>query len=66
MPSDPRSIEEVIDDLGYSASPPPSAEWLDNARLAHREERRRHALGWLTTLAIATTIVATAFLLLRV
>jgi hypothetical protein len=66
MPSDPRSIEEVIDDLGYSASPPPSAEWLDNARLAHREERRRQALGWLTTLAIATTIVATAFLLLRV
>lgn len=66
LPADARSLEEVIDDLGYAASPPPSAEWLNNARMAHRQERMRHALGWLTTLAIASTIVASVFLLLRV
>jgi hypothetical protein len=66
LPSDPRSIEEIIDDLGYRAAAPPSAEWLDKARLAQRQERMRHAAGWLTTLAIAVTIVASAFLLLRV
>lgn len=66
LPPDARSLEEVIDDLGYAASPPPSAEWLDNARLAHRQERMRHAMGWLTTLAIASSIVAGVFLLLRV
>lgn len=66
LPSDPRSIEEVIDDLGYVASPPPSAEWLDKARRAQRKERARHAMAWITTLAIAGTIVATASLMLRV
>lgn len=66
LPSDPRSIEEVIDDLGYVASPPPSAEWLDTARRAQRKERARHAMAWVTTLAIAGAIVATASLMLRV
>jgi hypothetical protein len=63
---DPRSLEEVIDDLDHVASPPLSAEWLDKARLEHRKERRRNALAWVTTLAIAGTIVAVAYLLLRV
>jgi hypothetical protein len=63
---DPRSIEEVIDDLGYGASPPPSAQWLDKARRAQRAERRRHALAWVTTLGIAGAIVASASLLLRI
>lgn len=62
---DPRSIEEVIDDLGYVASKPPSAEWLDKARREHRKERARNAIAWVTTLAIAATIVGVAFLLLR-
>jgi hypothetical protein len=64
--ADPRSIEEVIDDLGYTASPPPSAQWLDTARRAHRAERRRHAIAWVTTLGIAGAIVASASLLLRI
>jgi hypothetical protein len=63
--TDPRSIEEVIDDLGYVASTPPSAEWLHKARREHRKERMRNALAWVTTLAIAGTIVAAASLLLR-
>jgi hypothetical protein len=64
--ADPRSLEEVIDDLGYEASPPPSAEWLDKARREQRAERRRHAIAWVTTLGIAGTIVASASLLLRI
>jgi hypothetical protein len=63
--TDPRSIEEVIDDLGYAASAPPCAEWLHKARREHRKERMRNAIAWLTTIAIASTIVAAAYLLLR-
>ena len=66
IPVDPRSLDEVIDDLGHVASPPPSAEWLDNARRERRRLRNRNALAWVTTVAIASTIVAAAFLLLRV
>ncbi len=62
---DPRSIEEVIDDLGHVARPPPSAQWLENARRAHREARVSHALGWVTTLAIACSIIGVALLFLR-
>lgn len=65
QPLDPRSIEEVIDDLGYAAAPPPSAQWLDNARRAHREARMSHAIAWATTLAIAASIIGMALLLLR-
>jgi hypothetical protein len=65
MAADPRSIEEVIDDLDYVASPPPSAEWLDKARRSQRAERRRHAIAWVTTLGIAGAIVASASLLLH-
>ncbi len=66
IPADPRSIEEVIDDLGYVASLPLSAEWLDKARRSQQKERARHAFAWVTTLAIAGVIVAAAGLLLRV
>jgi hypothetical protein len=66
IPVDPRSLDEVIDDLGHVASPPPSAEWLDNARREHRRQRNHNALAWVTTVAIASTIIAAAFLLLRV
>ena len=66
IPVDPRSLDEVIDDLGHVASAPPSAEWLDNARRERRRQRNRNALAWVTTVAIASTIVAAAFLLLRV
>lgn len=61
-----RSIEEVIDDLGYAASPPPSAEWLEKARRTKVLERRRHALAWVTTLAIAGVILTGTYLLLHV
>lgn len=64
--ADPRSIEEVIDDLGQERRPPPSAEWLDNARRAHREARMSNAIGWVTTFAIACAIIGVAALLLRV
>jgi hypothetical protein len=53
---EPRSLEEVIDDLDHVATTPPE----------HRQERMRNALAWVTTLAIAGSIVAVAFLLLRV
>jgi hypothetical protein len=66
IPVDPRSLDEVIDDLGHVASPPPSADWLDNARREHRRQRNRNALAWVTTVVIASTIIAAAFLLLRV
>ncbi len=66
LPADPRSLDEVIDDLGHFAAPPPSTEWLEKAQRQHRRERRRNALAWLTTLGIAGTIVTVAFLLLRV
>lgn len=64
-PADARSIEEVIDDLDQAPAPPPSAEWLDNARRAHRTARLRHAAAWATTLAIAVAIIGVALLLLR-
>jgi len=64
--TDPRSIEEVLDDIGHVASPPPSARWLDNARSAHRKAQVRHAIAWATTLGIALTIIGVALLLLRV
>lgn len=60
-----RSIEEVIDDLGQTAAAPPSAQWLENARQAHRQKRVSYALGWLTTLAIAIAIIGVAAVLLR-
>jgi hypothetical protein len=63
--TDPRSIEEIIDDLGQVTGTPPSAEWLDNARRAHRQARVSHAMAWVTTLAIAMSIIGTALLLLR-
>ncbi len=66
IPVDPRSLDEVIDDLGHVAATPPSAEWLDNARREQRRQRNRNALAWVTTVVIASTIVAAAFLLLRV
>jgi hypothetical protein len=65
LDADPRSIEEVIDDLGYSASPPPSAQWLDKARREQRQERARYAMAWVTTSVIAATILGGAFVLLR-
>ncbi len=64
--ADPRSIEELIDDLGHVAKTPPSADWLENARRANREMRKRHAIAWVTTLGIAVAIVGLAALLLRV
>jgi hypothetical protein len=64
--ADPRSIEEMIDDLGHVASPPPTAEWLDNARRAHRKAKVRNAVAWATTLGIALVIVGFALVLLRV
>lgn len=63
--ADPRSIEEVIDDLGQVRRAPPSAEWLDNARRAHREARVSNAIAWVTTFAIACSIIGVAALLLR-
>ena len=63
---DPRSLEEVLDDLGHVATPPPSAEWLEHARRAHRKANLRQAVAWMTTLAIAVSIVGVALLLLRV
>ena len=66
IPVDPRSLDEVIDDLGHVASSPPSADWLDNARRERRRQRNRNALAWVTTVLIAGSIVAAAFLLLRV
>jgi hypothetical protein len=62
---DPRSIEEVIDDLPNIVSSPPSARWLENARQEHRRARTRHAVAWVTTLGIASTIILFALLLLR-
>jgi hypothetical protein len=66
IPTDQRSLDEVIDDLGHFAAPPPSTEWLEKAQRARRRERTRNALAWVTTMGIASTIVAVAFLLLRV
>jgi hypothetical protein len=66
LPADPRSLDEVIDDLGHFATTPPSTEWLEKAQREHRRERTRNALAWLTTLGIAGTIVTIAFLLLRI
>lgn len=65
LPVDPRSIEEVIDDLRDAASTPLSSEWLDRARLEKRQEARRHAFAWVTTLAIVGTIVTAAAFFLR-
>jgi hypothetical protein len=63
---DPRSLDEMLDDLGFAAVPPPSAQWLSNARVAHRQARVRNAVAWATTLAIAVAIIGVALLLLRV
>jgi hypothetical protein len=60
-----RSLEEVIDDLGNVAGAPPSAKWLENARQANRQKRVSHVVAWLTTLAIAVSIVGLAALLFR-
>ena len=66
IPADPRSLDEVIDDLGHFAASPPSTEWLEKAQREHRRKRTSNALAWVTTVGIASTIVAVAFLLLRV
>ncbi len=66
VPADPRSLDEVIDDLGQVTMTPPSAEWLENARRAHRQEKMSHAIAWATTLTIAVGIIGFAALLLRV
>lgn len=66
VPPDPRSLDEVLDDLGHVATPPPSAKWLDHARRAHRRARMRQAAAWVTTLAIAVSIIGVALALLRV
>lgn len=60
-----RSLEEVIDDLGQPPGPPPSAQWLENARLTHRQNRVSHVVAWITTLCIAVSIVGVAALLFR-
>jgi hypothetical protein len=60
-----RSLEEVIDDLAQVSGPPPSAQWLENARRTHRQNRVSHIVAWLTTLAIAVSIVGLAALLFR-
>ncbi len=65
LTADPRSIEELIDDLGHVAASPPSAAWLENARRAHRQAQVTHAVAWVTTLAIAVSIIGVALLLLR-
>lgn len=62
---DPRSLDEVIDDLSHIPAPPPSAAWLENARRAHAQARLRHALAWVTTLGIAISIIGAALLFLR-
>jgi len=66
LPGDARSLEEVIDDLGDIAAPPPSAMWLEKAQHAHRQARARRAVAWVTTFAIGTSIVGVALLLLHV
>jgi len=63
---DPRSLDEVIDDLGQVKMTPPSAEWLENARRAHRQEKVSNLIAWATTLVIAVGIIGLAALLLRV
>ncbi|MEI9900403.1 MAG: hypothetical protein WDN31_10065 [Hyphomicrobium sp.] len=63
LTADPRSIEELIDDLGHVAASPPSAAWLENARRAHRQAQVTHAVAWVTTLAIAVSIIGVALLL---
>ena len=65
-PADPRSLDEVIDDLGQVTMTPPSAEWLENARRAHRQEKVSNVIAWATTLVIAVGIIGLAALLLRV
>ncbi len=45
IPVDPRSLDEVIDDLGHFAAPPPSTEWLEKAQREHRRERSAQCLG---------------------
>lgn len=62
--ADPRSIEEVIDDLPNIVSSPASARWLEKAQRDHRKARNRHAIAWVTTLGIASTIIVAALLLL--
>jgi len=62
---DPRSLEEIIDDLSCPAMAPPSAEWLERARLEQRQNRKRHVVAWVKTCAIALAIVAPALVFLR-
>lgn len=60
------SIEELIADAADSVtSAPPSAEWLNKARRERQRTRMRNVAAWLTTLAIAGSIIATALLMLR-
>jgi hypothetical protein len=58
-------IDEFLDE-GEEAwtSPPSSAEWLGKARRERNRARLRNAAGWLATLAIGGTIIATAMLML--
>jgi hypothetical protein len=62
---DPRSIEEILDDLSCPVTAPPSAAWLDRACHEQRENRKRHALAWVTTCVIALGLVVPALVLLR-
>lgn len=60
------SIEELIADAADSVtSTPPSAEWLNKARRERQRTSIRNVAAWLTTLAIAGSIIAAALLMLR-
>lgn len=60
------SIEELIADAADAVtSAPPSAEWLSNARRERQRDRMRNAAAWLTTFAIAGSIVGAALLMIR-
>ena len=60
------SIEELIADAADSVtSTPPSAEWLSKARRERQRDRMRNAAAWLTTLAIAGSIVGAALVMIR-
>lgn len=63
---DLRSLGEVLDDLHDVPAPPPSTDWLANARRAHRQSQVRQAVAWATTLGIALAIIGLALLVLRV
>ena len=64
LPLSPAMADLIADDPDAGFATPPSAEWLAKARRQRNRTRLSNALAWISTLAIAGSIVTATMLML--